>query len=271
MAASFDLAGRVALVTGAARGIGRALAIGLARAGADVIVLDRASTEAVAEEIRRIGRQAWPINQDLADSAGLPGLVDEAWRTAGRIDVLVNNAGMATIQRFNTISLALWRQVMAVNLDAPFLLSQRVAEHMIAAGIAGRIVNITSKNAFVAEAGLAHYDASKAALAMLTRTLAVELGPHRITVNSVAPGMIDTEIATEFLADAEEFRRYYSRHIPLGEYGTTDDCLGAVLLLASDAGRYITGQHIVVDGGVLAQQAPRDDFLPPYASSLEER
>ena len=264
----FDLHGRVALVTGAGRGIGRALAVGLAQAGADVVVLDRErdeSLEDVASSVHACGRRAWAWPQDLTRLDELADTVDQIRARTGRLDILVNNAGVAYIERFSSITQRTWRHTMTVNLDAPFLLSQRFATHLMADGVAGRIINITSKNAFVAEAGLAHYDAAKAALAMLTRTLAVELGEYGITVNSVAPGMVDTGIAAHFHADREAFQNYYRRHIPLqNRYASPEECVGPVLLLASDAGSYITGQHIIVDGGVLAQQVPRTQFLPPY-------
>ncbi len=266
----FDLSGRVGLVTGAGRGIGRALALGLARAGADLVVLDREHDESldeVARAVRGLGRRAWPWQQDLTALDDLPATVDRIREAAGRIDILVNNAGVAYIERFDAITPHTWRHTMTVNLDAPFVLSQRVAEHLIADGVAGRIVNITSKNAFVAEAGLAHYDAAKAALAMLTRTMAVELGEFGITVNSIAPGMVETGIVAHLHADREAFQTYYKRHIPLqGRYATPEELVGPLLLLASDAGSYITGQHIIVDGGVLAQQVPRTQFLPARPS-----
>ena len=270
----FDLTGRVAVVTGAAGGIGAALAVGLARAGADVVVLDRERTEPleeVAERVRALGRRAWTWDQDLTALDDLAATVDRIREVTGRIDILVNNAGVAYIERFDAITQRTWRHTMTVNLDAPFVLSQRVAEHLVADGIQGRIINITSKNAFVAEAGLAHYDAAKAALAMLTRTMAVELGEFGITVNSVAPGMVDTGIAAHFHADRTAFQDYYKRHIPLqNRYATPEECVGPVLLLASDAGSYITGQHIIVDGGVLAQQVPRTQFLPPRPTAAGE-
>lgn len=273
MSRRFDLNGRIALVTGAAGGIGRVLALGLAEAGADVVVSDRESSDALTETanaITALSRRAWIWPLDLTELENLAPAIDAIRAETGRIDILVNNAGVAYIERFNDISLRTWRHVMTVNVDAPFMLSQRVAEHMIADKIAGRIINITSKNAFVAEAGLTHYDASKAALAMITRTLAVELGEFGITVNGIAPGMVDTQMATHFLEDPSGFRAYYSRHIPLqGRYATPDDCVGALLLLASDAGAYMTGQQIVIDGGVLAQQVPRTQFLTPYKSTVD--
>ena len=158
---------------------------------------------------------------------------------------------------------------MAVNLDAVFFLTQRVAEHMIAAGIKGRIINLSSKNGFVAEAALAHYNASKGGLELLTQSLAIELGEHGITVNTIAPGVIETEIHGEFDIDFEKFVPYYREHIPLeGRWGTIADCVGIAVMLAAPAGAYITGQHIINDGGVLADQLPRMQFMPKYRNTI---
>lgn len=268
----FDLAGKVALVTGAAGGIGQSLVLGLARAGADVVILDRessASLEQLENQVRSVGRRCWTLVHDLADTDNVQVAADRAHEMSGGVDILVNNAGIATIGRFNEISAAVWRRVMAVNLDAPFLLAQRCAEYMISAGLAGRIINITSNSAHVAEIGLVHYNSAKAGLAMVTQSMALELGEFGITVNSIAPGVIDTGIVDHYLSDPAAFREYYRTHIPLqGRYGTPEDCVGALLLLASQAGSYITGQHIVVDGGVLSQKLPRGQFLAPYRPTV---
>jgi len=153
--------------------------------------------------------------------------------------------------------------VMAINTDAVFFLSQAVSERMIAAGTSGRIINTSSVNGLVAEAGLADYNASKGAIEMITKSLAIELGAHGITVNSLCPGMIATEIAEDFPL-AEGFEDYFCQHIPLGHrFGTVEDCVGAVIFLASPAGSYVTGQNIVVDGGILCEQVPRLPFMKP--------
>ncbi|MEU3221520.1 SDR family oxidoreductase [Streptomyces sp. NPDC032161] len=267
----FDLTGRTAVVTGAARGLGRAFAVGLAEAGADLVLVDLPGAEgidATAAQVEALGRRARVYGQDLADIDALPGFVDAVRAEAGPLHILVNNAGTAALERFNEITPASWSHIMRVNVDAVFFLSQRVAEHMTADRVAGRIITITSKNALVAEAGLAHYNASKAAAQLLTETLAVELAPHGITANTLAPGMVETPIDGEFPFDREAFEAAYRERIPLGRYARPDECVGALLLLASDAGAYLTGARIVVDGGVLADQMPRMRFMPPYRNTV---
>ncbi|MFF8717745.1 SDR family NAD(P)-dependent oxidoreductase [Streptomyces sp. NPDC015184] len=267
----FDLTGRTAVVTGAARGLGRSFAVGLAEAGADMVLVDLPGAEgidATAAAVEGLGRRCRTYGQDLADIDALPGFVDTVRAEAGPLHVLVNNAGTAALERFNEITPASWSHIMRVNVDAVFFLSQRVAEHMTADSVPGRIITITSKNALVAEAGLAHYNASKAAAQLLTETLAVELAPHGITANTLAPGMVETPIDGEFPFDREAFESAYRERIPLGRYARPDECVGALLLLASDAGAYLTGARIVVDGGVLADQMPRMRFMPPYRNTI---
>ena len=268
----FDLSGKKALVTGGSRGIGRGIAIALAEHGADVAIVFRTAEEEANEvggKIRSCGRQAWIYQQDLSETSRLSGLADRIWRDAGGINILVNNAGIAYLEHFNQITYEHWRSIFALHVDAVFFLTQRMAEHMIAAGIKGRIINLSSKNGLVAEPGLAHYNAAKGAVELMTQSLAAELGPHGITVNTIAPGVIETDIIGEFDIDFERFMPYYQEHIPLeGKWGTVDDCSGIAVFLASEAGAYITGQHIVNDGGVLAQQLPRLQFMPAYRNTL---
>ena len=269
----FDLTGKTALVTGGSRGIGRGIAVALAEHGADVAIVYRSAEDAaksVADQVRDLGHQAWVYQQDLSEIEQLHGLADRVWGEAGRIDILVNNAGVAYLERFNEITIAHWRRVLTVSVDAVFFLTQRVAEHMIAAGVPGRIINLSSKNGFVAEAGLAHYNTAKGAVELLTRSLAVELGPHGITVNSICPGIIETEIGGEFDIDWERFSAYYQEHIPLqGRFGNVEDCVGVAVFLASQAGAYVTGQHVINDGGVLADQVPRMQFMPAYRNTVK--
>lgn len=267
----FDLTGKVALVTGGSRGIGRGIALGLAEHGADVAIVYRQAkqrAEEAAEAITALGRKAWMFQQELAQTEQLATLAENAWKTTGKIDILVNNAGTAYLESFNQISLEHWRRVLAVNLDAVFFLSQRIAEHMIHSRVKGRIINVSSVNGFMAEAGLAHYNASKGGLELLTQSLAIELGQHGITANSICPGVIDTEIDEAFEL-APGFFEYFKRHIPLEHrFGKVEDCVGAAVFLASRAGAYMTGQHLILDGGILCEQVPRMQFMPPYKSSL---
>ncbi|MFI6295556.1 SDR family NAD(P)-dependent oxidoreductase [Nonomuraea sp. NPDC050790] len=250
----------LAVVTGAARGLGRAIAAELSDAGHRVVAVDLPGTEPATEHFHAF---------DLAETEAIPGLVDRIRRAHGPIGVLVNNAGIAALRHFNEITVGEWRRVMRVNSEAPFFLAQRVAEHMIADGVRGRIVNVSSKNGLTAEAGLAHYNASKGALELITKSLAAELGPHGITVNAVAPGMIATPIDEDFPLDRAAFERAWEERIPLhGGYGTPQDVAGAVRYLVSEQARYVTGATLVVDGGVLADQMPRLRFMPPYRNSL---
>ncbi len=260
----FDLSGRVAVVTGGSRGIGRGLAVGLAQHGADVAIVYRSAkpeADSAADEIRALGRRVWTYQYDLAEHDGLADLAARMWRECGRIDILVNNAGIAYQEHYDEISAEHWRKIMAVNLDAVFYLTQAVAPKMVAEGVKGRIINLSSKNGFVAEAGLAHYNASKGGLELLTQSLAIELGAHGITVNTLSPGVIETEIIADF-ETPPEFIEYYREHIPLEHrFGSVEDCVGACVFLASDASAYMTGQTIIVDGGVLCQQLPRLQFM----------
>lgn len=264
---SQKLGGKIALVTGAAKGIGQAIATTLASHGADVVLVDVSPAqeiEPVAQEIRTMGRKAWVFEHDLAKADTLAKLAADAWAAAGRIDILVNNAGIATLAHFHDITLDVWRKVMAVNVDGPFFLAQAIAVKMIKAKIKGSIINITSKNGHTAEAGLAHYNTSKGALELMTQSLACELGPHGIRVNAVAPGTIQTTIGGKFEMDLTAFFDYIREHIPLeNRLGQTREIAAAVAFMASDDASFVHGHSLVVDGGVQAQQMPRLQFMPP--------
>ena len=268
----FDLRGRVGLVTGGSRGIGRGIALALAEHGADVAIVYRsAEREAkdVVQAAKGLGRRAWMFRYDLVEVDGLADLAAKTWEAAGKIDILVNNAGLGYLEHFNQITAETWSRTMKVNADAVFFLTQAIAERMIESQIKGRIINLSSANGLVAEAGLAHYNASKGALEMISRSFAIELGAHGITVNTICPGIIETEIGGEFDIDVEKFLSYFREHVPLEHrLGNIEDCVGATIMLASRAGAYITGQRIVIDGGVLCEQVPRLQFMPPYQSSL---
>jgi len=261
----FDLTGKVALVTGGSRGIGRGIAMGLAQHGADVAIVYRsakAEAEQVVSRILAFGRRAWLFQEDLGATERISALAEKVWSDCGRIDILVNNAAIAYLERYDEITLDHWRRTLSVNLDSVFFLSREMARRMVAAGLKGRIINLSSTNGLVAEAGLAHYNASKGAVELLTKSLAIELGEHGITVNTIAPGIIATEIAGDFKIDPAFFD-CCREHIPLEHrMGTVEDCVGAAIFLASAAGAYVTGQHLVVDGGLLCEQFPRLRFLP---------
>ena len=258
----FSLEGRAALVSGGSRGIGHDIACALAESGADVAVLYRSrreDAERAAETIRGFGRRACALQQDVGDLDTLDATVGRVIEEFGKLDILVNNAGIADLMPFHLVNRDAMERTMRVNVIGPFFLSQAVAKHLVERGEGGRVINITSTNGFVGEALLSPYNASKGAMEMLTKSLAIELGPHGITVNSVAPGLIETEIGLDFPL-TPEFWESARAHIPLGTLGAPKDVAGAVVFLASEAGGYITGQHIIVDGGLIADQFPRMQF-----------
>ena len=257
------IAGKSALVTGSSRGIGRAIALGLAREGADVVVNYVKREDAAnqtAQAIRSLGRRSVCIQADLSQHKDALRLVEDAWKALGKIDILVNNAGVAYLEPFGQTSEATWDRTLSTNLKGPFFCAQKIATQMIAAGLAGRIVNVSSTNGLVAEALLAAYNASKGGLELLTKSLAIELAPHGITVNAIAPGMIQTQIGEDFEFDSR-FHDYCLEHIPLGRKGQVEDCVGAAVFLVSDEAAYITGQTIVIDGGLTCDQIPRLRFF----------
>ncbi|MES1209653.1 MAG: glucose 1-dehydrogenase [Pseudomonadota bacterium] len=250
---SFDVAGRVALVTGAARGIGRACAIALARAGADVALGLRAQDAAgdVADAVRALGRRALPLQMDVTRRAEIAAAVAEAARAFGRIDILVNNAGIGPPAAAESVTEDDFDATVAVNLKGTFFVSQEVGRLMIRAG-GGRIVNLSSQAGFVALPTESVYCMTKAAIAHLTKCLAVEWAPHGINVNAVAPTFIRTPGTVKWLAD-EKFQRDLLARIPLGRVGEPPDVAAAVVFLASPAAAMITGTTLLIDGGWTAR------------------
>ena len=250
---SFDVTGRVALVTGAARGIGRACALALARAGADVALgfRDREAGGDVADAIRALGRRALPLQLDVTRRPQIASAVAEAQRAFGRIDILVNNAGIGPPNPAESVSEADFDATLAVNLKGTFFVSQEVGRLMIAAG-GGRIVNLSSQAGFVALPTESVYCMTKAAIAHLTKCLAVEWAPHGVNVNAVAPTFIRTPGTVKWLAD-ETFRRELLARIPLGRVGEPADVAAAVVFLASPAASLITSATLLIDGGWTAR------------------
>jgi NAD(P)-dependent dehydrogenase (short-subunit alcohol dehydrogenase family) len=252
------LKGKKVLITGGGRGIGKAIAVGMANEGCDV-VLNYVKNENAAKEvigvIEKLGRKAFAIQADMSRLSDVEQLVRQAEEKLGQIDILVNNAGIAFIEPFLDITEHTWDVTLQTNLKGAFFCSQFVARQMIASNIKGAIVNVSSTNGTVAEADCAHYNASKGGLEMVTKSLAIELAPYGIRVNAIAPGIIETEIDKQYTDPA--FRKHYFGHIPMRRFGRAEECVGAVILFSSDESSYITGQSLLIDGGLLCEQCPK--------------
>jgi NAD(P)-dependent dehydrogenase (short-subunit alcohol dehydrogenase family) len=249
----FDLNGKVALVTGAARGIGRGCALALAAAGADVILglRDEKQDNGTIEAIRALGRRVLPVQLDVTHRAQIKDAVAKSLSEFGRIDILVNNAGIGPPAAAENVTEADFDAVIAVNVKGTFFVSQEVGRVMLARK-SGRIVNLSSQAGFVALPTESIYCLTKAAIAHLTKCLAVEWGPHGINVNAVAPTFIRTPGTVKWLQD-ENFRQDLLSRIPLGRVGDPVDVAGAVVFLCSPASAMITGTTLLIDGGWTAR------------------
>ena len=241
------LENKVALITGARRGIGRAIALAYAREGADCILWARTAPDELAEEIRALGRKVSAVAVDVADGDAVESAVKSAAGEFGRIDILVNNAGIADDGLLLRMKLEQWQRVMDVNLTGAFFCTKAVARPMLKSG-GGRIINISSVIGQMGNAGQANYAASKAGLIGFTKSIAKELGSRGITVNAIAPGFITTDMTSEM---SEEAREELLKNIPLGTLGASEDVAHAALYLASEGARYVTGQVLNVDGGMV--------------------
>ncbi len=250
-AALFDLAGRAALVTGASSGLGRHFALTLARAGARVALAARRvdRLEEVRREIEAAGGEATALPLDVTDAGSVAAAVTAAAARLGPLRVLVNNAGVAVTRSVLEASEADWDGVVGTNLKGAWLVAQAAARHMAAHGHGGSIVNIASITGLRVAGGVSAYAASKAGLLQLTAALALELARHRIRVNAIAPGYIETELNRGFVASSAGAALV--KRIPQRRLGRAGELDGALLLLASDAGSYMTGSTLVVDGGHL--------------------
>ena len=248
----FDLSGKTALVLGGTSGIGLALARGLAEAGADVIASSRRSeqVETIASEIRALGRQALACISDVTDRASLIALREETLRAFGKLDILINCAGIT--RRASTLDFPEdeWNRILDTNLTGTLRACQVFGEPMLERGY-GRILNIASLSTFVAFHEVAAYAASKAAVGSLTKSLAVEWSRRGVTVNAIAPGVFRTELNAALLDSTPRGQEILLR-TPIGRFGQTEELVGAAIYLASDAASFVSGEILVVDGGYLA-------------------
>jgi len=238
---------RVAIVTGAARGLGRTFSVALAKEGARVMGIDIADLDDTLKEVKSLGGIAKGLKADISSKSDTLNVAEETFRAFGKIDILVNNAAIVhglTRKPFYEIDPVEWDKTMAVNLKGPWLCTMAVFPYMQKQK-KGKVINLTSETFFTGSHGFVHYVASKGGIVGLTRALAVELGPHDINVNAIAPGFTDTE-SSRSIADVT---KYDTSRTPMGRLQQPDDLIGALIFLASDESDFITGQILLVDGG----------------------
>lgn len=249
---AFNLAGKVAIVTGCDTGLGQGMTLGLAQAGCDIVGVNRKIPEETAAKVKALGRRFLAIQADLSQQDSLESIVAQTVAEMGRVDILVNNAG--TIRREDALSFSEknWDDVMNLNLKSVFFLSQAVARQFIAQGDGGKIINIASMLSFQGGIRVPSYTASKSGVLGITRLLANEWAAHRINVNAIAPGYMATNNTQQLRDDADRNQEIVDR-IPAGRWGTPDDLKGPAVFLASRASDYINGYTLAVDGGWLAR------------------
>ncbi len=245
-----DLTGKVAIVTGGSRGIGRAIGLKLAGQGADIAFMDRGSPEVAAQtqaDIEALGRRALFVAGDVTDPEACAAFVQAAIDAYGKVDILVNNAGITRDDLAMRMGIDEWKMVLEVNLFGAFYCTKAVLRPMLRAR-GGRIINMSSVSGQAGQAGQANYSSSKAGLIGLTKAVAREVASRGITVNAVAPGFIVTELTQDLPAELQD---QLKKATPLGHFGSVDDIANAVAFLASDEAGYITGQVLAVDGGLV--------------------
>jgi 2-dehydro-3-deoxy-D-gluconate 5-dehydrogenase len=248
----FKLAGKVAIVTGAGRGLGQGAALGFAEAGADLALVDVLNTDETAKRVRALGRRVCQIQTNLLERPAPQLIADTTTKELGGIDILLNNAGIIRRAPLLEFSERDWDEVIQINESAVFFLSQAVAKQMVKQGRGGKIINIASLLSFQGGIRVPSYTAAKSAVMGLTRLMANELAPHRINVNAVAPGYMATDNTAPLRADPQRSAEILGR-IPAGRWGEPEDLQGAVVFLASSASDYVTGYTLAVDGGWLAR------------------
>jgi NAD(P)-dependent dehydrogenase (short-subunit alcohol dehydrogenase family) len=249
----FRLDGKRLFITGGSRGLGREMALALADVGADVVVAGReaASLERTVRDIRDRGRQAWPIEADV----GTPELCERACVRAlelGPIDILINNVGGRRVNvPVQEEALDTWRQMIDLNLTSTFLCTKTIGGAMVSRGCGGRVINISSMSALIANRGIAgrHYETAKAAVLQFTRAVAADWAPHGITVNAILPGGFMTEPNMRWAQESPDVMATFKAQIPMGDFGQPEDLGPLAVYLASDAARYMTGAGLVIDGG----------------------
>ncbi|MBC3249235.1 2-deoxy-D-gluconate 3-dehydrogenase [Serratia fonticola] len=249
---SFDLTGKVALITGCNTGLGQGIAIGLAQAGCDIIGVNRSHPLETMSKVTQTGRRFLNLNADLGNIDAIPSLLATAVEVFGRIDILVNNAGIIRREDALNFSEQDWDEVMDVNIKTLFFMAQAVAKQFISQGSGGKIINIASMLSFQGGIRVPSYTASKSAVLGLTRLLANEWAQYQINVNAIAPGYMATNNTQQLRTDEDRNQQILER-IPAGRWGTPDDLMGPTVFLASAASDYVNGYTLAVDGGWLAR------------------
>jgi len=246
----FDLSGKVAIVTGASRGLGKAMAIGLASAGADVVVTDVLDVRDTVQHIVHKGRKSLGLKIDVTKERHVRGMVKDVLKKFGRIDILINNAGIYRPGLVESLEESDWDKILSINLKGQFLCAKAVGKQMIAQK-SGKIINVASVAGIMAFGQSAAYNASKGGVIMLTKTLAVDWAKHNINVNAICPGAFETPMTAPMMG-SESFQQMIKNRVPLQRMGKPEDIVGTAIYLASHASDYMTGNLMVVDGGWVA-------------------